>query len=98
MKAAKVVNRNFLDRTIQWGAIAVINDYLFYRLTSDLTGFILVHDGTQAWLILCSDFDSIPPFVEGGVYQMVAYLFLSEGLPTPTKASTDGGPFEEKLR
>ena len=70
-------------------------------LPSDLTGCILAHEATHAWFRLHPEFDSdipIPPFVEEGLCQLVAYLFLSEGLPTPSKVSTDGGPSEEKLR
>jgi len=70
-------------------------------LPSDLTGSILAHEATHAWLRLHPDFVSdipIPPFVEEGLCQLVAYLFLSEGLSTPSKVSIDGGPSEEKLR
>jgi len=94
-------NRDFCNCTVHWRSRGGISDSPSYRLPSDLTGSILVHDATQAWFRLHPDFDfeiPTPPFVEELLCQLVAYLFLSEGLPTPSKVSTDGGPSEERLR
>ena len=83
------------------GSVEVSAILCLTGLPSDLTGSILAHEATHAWLSLHPDYVSdvpIPPFVEEGLCQLVAYLFLSEGLPMPSKLSINGEPSEENLR
>lgn len=71
-------------------------------LPKDLTASVLAHEATHAWIKLHPKYNvyrPIPPQVEEGCAQLVAMLYLSEGLP-PASGETDrdGGPSEEKLR
>jgi hypothetical protein len=72
-------------------------------LPKDLTASVLAHEATHAWIKLHPSFDiqkPIPPQVEEGVAQLIALLFLNEGLdPAPPLEYNDGsGPSDEKLR
>jgi hypothetical protein len=72
-------------------------------LPKDLTASVLAHEATHAWIKLHPRFDyqkPIPPQVEEGVAQLIALLFLNEGLdPAPPLEYNDGsGPSDEKLR
>jgi hypothetical protein len=71
-------------------------------LPADLTASVLAHEATHAWIKLHPNFDvmnPIPPKVEEGVAQLVAMLFLTEGLDTPsTDTHGEAGPTQEKLR
>ena len=72
-------------------------------LPQDLTASVLAHEATHAWIKLHPSFDirkPIPPQVEEGVAQLIALLFLNEGLgPAPPLEYNDGsGPSDEKLR
>jgi hypothetical protein len=72
-------------------------------LPRDLTASVLAHEATHAWIKLHPRFDirkSIPPQVEEGVAQLIALLFLNDGLgPAPPLDYNDGsGPSDEKLR
>jgi len=52
-------------------------------LPSDLTASILAHEATHAWIKLHPNFpctDPLPLKVEEGICQLVAFLFLNEGL------------------
>jgi hypothetical protein len=72
-------------------------------LPKDLTASILAHEGTHAWIKLHPKYNvrmPLPPQVEEGVAQLVAMLFLSEGLDQPPepKADDSNGPTDEQLR
>jgi hypothetical protein len=71
-------------------------------LPKDLTASVLAHEATHAWIKLHPRYDisyPIPPQVEEGVAQLVAMLFLTEGLsPASTETYGDKGPSDEKLR
>ena len=77
-------------------------------LPSDLSASILAHEATHAWFKLHPNFDPsrpIPPQVEEGCCQLVAMLFLSDGLEEVSLAKSGGvndddsdGPTTEKLR
>ena len=71
-------------------------------LPRDLTASVLAHEATHAWIKLHPDFKirkQLPAQVEEGCAQLVAYLFLSDGLePSAMRASTGKGPTDEKLR
>jgi hypothetical protein len=69
-------------------------------LPRDLTASVLAHEATHAWIKLHPDFKvrrSIPAQVEEGCAQLVAYLFLSDGLEAPRRQS-GSDPSDEKLR
>mmetsp|Transcript_5841 Transcript_5841/g.12777 ORF Transcript_5841/g.12777 Transcript_5841/m.12777 type:complete len:552 (-) Transcript_5841:558-2213(-) len=77
-------------------------------LPSDLTASILAHEATHAWIKLHPNFpytDPLPLKVEEGLCQLVAHLFLNEGLEpvefreyTHSNSTDDSGPTDEKLR
>jgi len=71
-------------------------------LPADLTASILAHEATHAWIKLHPSFNPsmpIPLQVEEGVCQLVAMLFLTDGLEEASKVNEgDGGPSDEKLR
>ena len=74
-------------------------------LPADLSASILAHEATHAWIKLHPNFDPsrpIPPQVEEGCCQLVAMLFLNDGLDKPTRPSSSSvdndGPSDEKLR
>jgi Protein DA1/LIM domain len=72
-------------------------------LPHDLAASVLAHEATHAWIKLHPRFDfkePIPPQVEEGCCQLVAHLFLNDGLPEPTplENSHGTGPSDEKLR
>ena len=72
-------------------------------LPRDLTASVLAHEATHAWIKLHPRFDfekPIPPQVEEGCAQLIAHLFLNDGLaPPPPLENNDGtGPSDEKLR
>ena len=72
-------------------------------LPRDLSASVLAHEATHAWIKLHPRFDiqrPIPPQVEEGCAQLIALLFLNDGLdPAPPLENNDGsGPSDEKLR
>jgi len=71
-------------------------------LPKDLTASVLAHEAAHAWIKLHPRYDvmhPIDPQVEEGCAQLIAMLFLSEGLPpASTDTDGDGGPSEAKLR
>jgi hypothetical protein len=71
-------------------------------LPRDLTASVLAHEATHAWIKLHPSYDvdePIPPLVEEGCAQLIALLFLREGLPPASDETySDGGPSEQKLR
>jgi hypothetical protein len=72
-------------------------------LPRDLTASVLAHEATHAWIKLHPQFQfekPIPPHVEEGVAQLIALLFLNDGLdpPVPLDDNDDSGPSDEKLR
>jgi hypothetical protein len=72
-------------------------------LPRDLTASILAHEATHAWIKMHPQFNferPIPPQVEEGCAQLVALLFLNEGLdePQPLHNNDGSGPSDEKLR
>ena len=73
-------------------------------LPRDLTASILAHEATHAWIKLHPQFDvskPIPAQVEEGCCQLIAMLFLNDGLaPIPRCENNDNGPgpSDKKLR
>jgi len=71
-------------------------------LPRDLAASVLAHEAIHAWIKLHPRFDiqyPIPPQVEEGCAQLVAMLFLTDGLDAAaTETYDDGGPSDEKLR
>jgi len=70
-------------------------------LPSDLTASILAHEATHAWIKLNPNFNPampIPPQVEEGCCQLIAMLFLNDGLGQPSSDNGGGGPSDKKLR
>jgi hypothetical protein len=71
-------------------------------LPRDLTASVLAHEALHAWVKLhprYDIYDPIPPQVEEGCAQLIAMLFLMDGLDEPsTETYGDSGPSEEKLR
>jgi len=71
-------------------------------LPRELTASVLAHEGLHAWVKLHPQFkieNPIPPQVEEGCAQLIAMLFLAEGLgPASTETYGDDGPSDEKLR
>uniref|UniRef100_A0A7R9ZT84 Protein DA1-like domain-containing protein n=1 Tax=Craspedostauros australis TaxID=1486917 RepID=A0A7R9ZT84_9STRA len=72
-------------------------------LPKDLVASVLAHEATHAWIKLHPKYDMrnpIPPQVEEGCAQLIALLFLNDGLdPAPPLKNNDGtGPSDEKLR
>ena len=71
-------------------------------LPKDLTASVLAHEATHAWIKLHPRYDVLDPLdpqVEEGCAQLIAMLFLNEGLPPASnETDRDGGPSEEKLR
>mmetsp|Transcript_37822 Transcript_37822/g.58583 ORF Transcript_37822/g.58583 Transcript_37822/m.58583 type:complete len:593 (-) Transcript_37822:204-1982(-) len=72
-------------------------------LPRDLSASVLAHEATHAWIKLHPRFDferPIPPQVEEGCAQLLALLFLNEGLdaPEPLDNNDGTGPSDEKLR
>ena len=80
-------------------------------LPADLTASILAHEATHAWIKLHPNFpymDPLPLRVEEGLCQLVAHLFLNDGLePVEQREeaarrngaeAVDSNPSDEKLR
>lgn len=72
-------------------------------LPKDLSASVLAHEATHAWIKLHPRFNfqrPIPPQVEEGCAQLIALLFLNEGLgpPAPLENNDGTGPSDEKLR
>ncbi len=71
-------------------------------LPRDLAASVLAHEATHAWIKMHPRFDlgyPIPPQVEEGCAQLVAMLYLTEGMPpASTETYGDSGPSDEKLR
>ena len=71
-------------------------------LPSDLAASVLAHEATHAWFKLHPNFDikkPIPLMVEEGCCQLLANLFLSDGLePASTETFEDSGPSDAALR
>mmetsp|Transcript_13460 Transcript_13460/g.19012 ORF Transcript_13460/g.19012 Transcript_13460/m.19012 type:complete len:757 (+) Transcript_13460:75-2345(+) len=71
-------------------------------LPRDLTASVLAHEATHAWIKLHPRFDicrPIPAVVEEGVAQLIAMLFLNDGLEEASSDTyNDKGPSDAKLR
>jgi Protein DA1/LIM domain len=73
-------------------------------LPRDLTASVLAHEAAHAWIKLHPKYDAnkpLPPQVEEGVCQLIAMLFLSDGLASASvqpPGSAADGPSDEKLR
>ena len=71
-------------------------------LPRDLAASVLAHEATHAWVKLHPRFDiryPVPPQVEEGCAQLIAMLYLTEGMaPASTDTYGDSGPSDEKLR
>jgi len=67
------------------GGVGVTAILILSGLPSDLTASILAHEATHAWIKLHPNFpftDPLPLRVEEGLCQLVAHLFLNDGLDT----------------
>jgi len=65
------------------GGVGVTAILILSGLPSDLTASILAHEATHAWIKLHPNFpftDPLPLRVEEGLCQLVAHLFLNDGL------------------
>jgi hypothetical protein len=70
-------------------------------LPADLTASILAHEACHAWIKLNPNFHyskQIPPQVEEGCCQLIAMLFLNDGLERASREGGENGPSDEKLR
>ena len=70
-------------------------------LPLDLTASILAHEDAHAWIKLHSNFTIkklISKQVEEGYCQLVAILFLNDGLAPASNYSCDDEPSDDKLR
>jgi hypothetical protein len=73
-------------------------------LPKDLTASILAHEATHAWIKLHPQYNARKPLplqVEEGCAQLIAMLFLNDGLDPPLAPTQDNdgdGPSDEKLR
>jgi hypothetical protein len=72
-------------------------------LPRDLVASVLAHEATHAWIKLHPRHNfqkPISPQVEEGVAQLIALLFLENGLdkPTPPDITDMSGPTDAKLR
>jgi hypothetical protein len=73
-------------------------------LPRDLTASILAHEATHAWVKLHPKYNARKPLplqVEEGCAQLIAMLFLNDGLDPPSASTQDNdgdGPSDEKLR
>jgi len=74
-------------------------------LPADLTSSILAHEATHAWIKLHPNFryrKSLPLKVEEGLAQLIAFLFLNDGLEPvfedPTSLRNDSSPSDSQLR
>ena len=71
-------------------------------LPMDLAASVLAHEETHDWIKLHPRFEigyPIPPQVEEGCAQLIAMLFLNEGLEAAsTETYGDAGPSDAKLR
>lgn len=72
-------------------------------LPKDLAASILAHEAAHAWIKLHPEYNARKPLplqVEEGCAQLIAMLFLNDGLDplTPTQNSDVDGPSDEKLR
>jgi len=103
-----VVSRYYLDAPAPTSSMAlqpktkVISILCLTGLPRDLTASVLAHEAAHAWIQLHPKYDPhrpLPAQVEEGVAQLVAMLFLSEGLgPTRPLKPEEDGPSDEKLR
>ena len=84
--------------------LEVISILCLTGLPRDLTASVLAHEAAHAWIKMHPKYDlnsPLPAQVEEGVAQLVAFLFLSDGLgPTPKQTPEEAldGPSDEKLR
>jgi hypothetical protein len=84
--------------------LEVISILCLTGLPRDLSSSVLAHEATHAWIKMHPKYDMsnpLPPQVEEGVAQLIAMLFLNEGLgPTPKQTPEEAidGPSDEKLR
>lgn len=92
--------------TICEGSIGVTAVMCLSGLPADLTASILAHEATHAWVKLHPNFrysKPLPLKVEEGLCQLIAFLFLNDGLDPlaeegpPTKED-DSTPSDAKLR
>jgi len=94
------------------GGAGVTAILILSGLPSDLTASILAHEATHAWIKLHANFpftDPLPLRVEEGLCQLVAHLFLNDGLDsiehnltfdsmTAFDNNDESIPSDEKLR
>ncbi len=70
-------------------------------LPADLSVSVLAHEATHAWIKLHPSYDPtrpIPAIVEEGCCQLVAMLFLNDGLEKASSRNNGDEPSDEKLR
>ena len=81
------------------GGVGVTAILILSGLPSDLTASILAHEATHAWIKLHPNFpftDPLPLRVEEGLCQLVAHLFLNDGLdPIEHNLASDTSAFDD---
>lgn len=81
-------------------ARAILGIICMTGLPKDLAGAVLAHEATHVWLRMHPKYKlgpHLPHPVEEGIAQLMAMLFLSEGLP-PASTKTSDGPSDATLR
>jgi hypothetical protein len=87
------------------GSLGITAVMCLSGLPADLTASVLAHEATHAWIKLNPNFrygTALPLKVEEGLAQLVAFLFLNDGLEPIIEESTlkgdDSNPSDSKLR
>lgn len=87
------------------GSLGITAVMCLSGLPADLTSSVLAHEATHAWIKLNPNFrygKALPLVVEEGIAQLIAFLFLNEGLEPifeqTESAAGDSNPSDFKLR
>jgi hypothetical protein len=87
------------------GSLGITAVMCLSGLPADLTSSVLAHEATHAWIKLNPNFrygKALPLLVEEGIAQLIAFLFLNDGLEPifeeSASADDDSNPSDAKLR
>lgn len=84
------------------GCLAITAVMCLSGLPADLTASVLAHEATHVWIKLNPNFrygSALPLKVEEGLAQLIAFLFLNDGLePIVDQSEDDSNPSDFKLR
>ena len=87
------------------GSLGITAVMCLSGLPSDLTASVLAHEATHVWIKLNPNFrygEALPLKVEEGLAQLIAFLFLNDGLEQTieeeTQSEDDSNPSDSKLR